>query len=174
MTTIIVDRKEGKVYSDSRATTTTISGTFKKKEETSYGKATKIYLIHGHIITGCGSLGMLLHIVKKFHDSKKLPTRFFMRSGEDHDDTTVLVTKQCLGHNYTMRYQLSCTNLPFGIKMVDVEKGSIDEDYRYTVKGSGQWLAIDALEQGSSPEEAIKIASKHDMYTDDDVKVVSL
>ena len=46
------------------------------------------------------------------------------------------------------------------------------EDEEYSVKGSGWMLATGALEQGATPEEAIKIASKHDRYTDDDVKEV--
>lgn len=55
MTTVIVNRKEGKVYSDSRGTNTNISGVFNKKEEYTFSKVTKIFSVHKHIITGCGS-----------------------------------------------------------------------------------------------------------------------
>lgn len=174
MTTIIVDRKEGKVYSDSRCTNTTVSGVFKKKEQYTHSKVKKIYRVKGHIITGCGSLGMLLHVVKRFHKDSRLPNSFFVKSKYDHDSTIIMVSKQCLGKNYTARYELSVKNLPFRWKRVKVEKYLLGEDVSHSIYGSGQLLAMGALEQGASPEEAIKIASKHDMYTDDDVKVVCL
>lgn len=174
MTTVIVDRKEGKIYSDSRGTTTSISGVLKKREGREYSKVTKIYRIHDHIITGCGSLAILHHVIGKFHNLKWLPSKFFMRNQNLCDNTTVLVTKSCLGRVYTVRYELTIRNLVFGWKIVKVDKEMIDDEYRYTVKGSGSAFAIGALEQGSNPEEAIKIASKHDIYTDYDIKVVSL
>ena len=172
MTTVIVDRKEGAVYSDSRGTDTEVSGTFKKKEEHKYCKVSKISRIHGHVITGCGSLDVLNKIVERFHEEKRLPDTFYFKNNCELDETCVLVTKRTLGKCYTVRYNLAVKNLPLDWKRVKVSKAFIEEDNRYSVKGSGMLLAIGALEMGALPSEAIKIASKHDMYTDDDVKKV--
>ena len=174
MTTVIVDRKEGKVYSDSRCTQTNISGMFNKKEEYTFGKANKIYRVHGHVITGCGSLGLLIKVVNKFHTIKALPKSFFMRSEFDHDNTTVLVNKRTLGKVYTARYELFVKNYPFGWKRVSVAKDFLGEEYSHSVRGSGMDLALGAMEQGATPKEAITIAAKYDIYTDSDVKVVDI
>lgn len=174
MTTVIVDRKRGKVYSDSRATHTNISGIFKNKEEHTYSKTTKIFSIHRHVITGCGSLRVLHEVVDRFHKSKHLPDTFYFRDKQDCDNTCVLVTKRSSGDVYTVMYNLSVSNLLEGWKRVKVDKDFIGEDFNCSVRGSGMELAIGALEQGATPEEAIKIASKHDMYTDDNIQTYDI
>lgn len=172
MTTVIVDRKRGAVYSDSRGTNTEVSGTFRKREEYTYCKVNKISRVHGHVIAGCGSLNVLNKVVERFHKEKRLPDTFYFKDKYDLGETYVLVTKETLGKCYTVEYNLTVTNLLLGWKRVKVSKTFIGEDKKYSVKGSGMLLAIGALEQGATTEEAIKIASKHDMYTDNDVKAV--
>ena len=174
MTTVIVNRETGKVYSDSRVTHTNISGIFRSKEEYTYSRTTKIFSIHGHIITGCGSLEVLHKMVERFHTKKMLPNTLYFRCDNDCDDTCVLVTKRSLDKVYTASYDLSIKNLPFGWKRVNVVKDFIGEDFNCSVRGSGVELAIGALEQGATPEEAIKIASKHDMYTDDNIQTFDI
>ena len=174
MTTVIVDRKKGKVYSDSRLTSTNMSGIFKTKEEYTYSRTNKIFSVHKHIITGCGSLRVLYEVVERFHTKKMLPNTIYFRCDNDCDDTCVLVTKRTLDRIYTASYDLSVKNLPFGWKCVKVDKDFIGEDFNCSVRGSGMELAIGALEQGAMPEEAIKIASKHDMYTDDDIQIYDI
>ena len=111
MTTVIVDRKLGVVYSDSRGTNTEVSGTFKKKEEYTYYKVNKISRIHGHVITGCGSLNVLNKVVERFHEEKRLPNTFYFKNKYDLGDTCVMVTKRTLGKCYTVEYNLTVTNL---------------------------------------------------------------
>ena len=174
MTTVIVNRKTGKVYSDSRITHTNISGIFSNKEEYTYSKTYKIFSVHKHVITGSGSLRVLHEVVDRFHKSKYLPDIFYFRDKYGCDDTCVLVTKRTLDKVYTARYDLSIKNLPFGWKRVKVDKDFFGENFTYSIRGSGMQLAIGALEQGATPEEAIKIASKHDMYTDDNIQTFDI
>ena len=171
MTTVIVNRKTGKVYSDSRLTHTNISGVFRTKEEYSYTNGDKIFSVHKHIITGSGSLRVLHEVVDRFHMKKLLPKVFYFRDKYDSENTCILVTKKTLGENYTASYELYVEHLPFGWKRVKVTKEFLGEDVSLSVRGSGMCLAIGALEQGATPEEAIKIASRHDMYTDDTIRI---
>ena len=171
MTTVIVNRKTGKVYSDSRLTHINISGVFRTKEEYSYTKTDKIFSVHNHIITGGGSLRILQEVVDRFHMKKSLPGVFYFRDKYDCDNTCALVTKKTLGECHTASYDLVVQHLPFGWKRVKVTKEFLGEDISLSVRGSGMGLAIGALEQGATPEEAIKIASRHDMYTDDTIRI---
>lgn len=170
MTTVIVDRKDGKVYSDSRGTNTSISGVFNKKEEYTFSKVTKIFSVHKHIITGCGSLELLEKVVELFRTDKKLGSTFYFRSEYDIDYTEVLVNKRTLGHNYTVNYRLKPKNLPLNWVKVSVEREFLTEEVNVSIRGSGMQLAMGAMEQGATPEEAIKIAAKHDMYTGDTIQ----
>jgi 20S proteasome alpha/beta subunit len=174
MTTVIVDRVEGKVYSDSRATSTTISGIFKKVENVEYSEVDKIFRVNNHVLTGSGSLRLLHEVVERFRSCKKLPSSFYINSGEYHQKTIILVNKFTGGRYFSVQYNLSAKSLPFGKVRVSVVKSAKDDSNQYTIIGSGGLLATGAMEQGATPEEAIQIASKHDQYTDDNVVEVSL
>ncbi|AGH31993.1 peptidase HslV family [Vibrio phage PWH3a-P1] len=181
MTTLIIDRENGIVVSDSRGTIEkeTLSlkllpyPCVKRKKDKTHLTVQKIFEVNNHVIVGCGSLDVLelfVHKVKmhNFH----FDNTYYYKFDHDVDSTNVYINKRTAGKVYTLTLKIEPVKLGFGWYKLKIEKEFPDK--QYTVAGSGRHLATGAVEAGGSIIECIKIAAKHDNYTDDDIQMVTL
>ncbi|CAL9979918.1 peptidase HslV family [Vibrio phage F99] len=173
MTTVIVDRLRGEVLSDSRGTETKISSEVswlpypKRKTKTEniiHDDTKKVFRLGKTVITGSGSLQLLLEVVDRFKSYQYFtPDHFWMKTPLDMDNTTVLVNKKYNGKVRTVQLDLTPKRI-YGI-WVRVKVTKHYPDTAYTIIGSGRQYATGAVEVGSFPEEAINVAKKYDTYS---------
>lgn len=64
---------------------------------------------------------------------------------------------------------------PDGLYIIDGDDTTwVKVDYKLAAIGSGAHYAMGAMEMGAPPEEAVRIAMKHDVYTGGSITVVHL
>lgn len=181
MTTLIIDREEGLVLSDSRGTQENEIASWKllpfpRLERTitkDYLIVQKIYEFNNHVIVGCGSLSVLELFAQKvklynFH----FDNVYFHKFEHEVSDTTVYINKRTLGDVHTLELKIKPTKIGFGWYKLNVVK--VVQKKRYTFNGSGKELALGAYEAGKDLFESIKITAKYDNYTDSNIQEVRL
>jgi hypothetical protein len=178
MTTLIIDREEGVVVSDSRGTLENEISNFKflpyphikRETQKAYLTVQKVFEVNNHVIVGCGSLSILkffVHKVKMYNFN--FDSVYYYKFDHDLDGTNVYISKRTAGKVHTLTLIVEPIKLGFGWYKLKVTK-SVHIN-RYTIAGSGRHLAIGAVEAGADLAECIKIAAKHDKYTDDNIQV---
>lgn len=168
MTTIIVDVKNAKVYSDTLTTSTNgckVDGLSETWAAQNKGAFQKIFSFNDYVIVGTGCMNTL----KVF--SGMFPENALPRPSID---STIAVLMK--------RHESICAIV---YETVETKRTLFDKfkgnDVRYTWKhkkilltddwhtfGSGRHIAIGALKAGASPEEAIRIVSSVDYGTGDE------
>ena len=177
MTTVIVNKKTGAVFSDSRGTHEDYISNWKilpypkktTKVERHFEKVQKIYQVGSTVVTGSGSLNLLEYFVGKVKaGTSHFKGCYYIRSKFEPSTTNVLLVKRGLGDVHILQLKVSVVGLPFGWYKLKVVKNIVTKSY--AILGSGGDYAIGALEMGASEVEAIKIAAKFDHYTDNGIQ----
>ena len=181
MTTLIIDREEGLIVSDSRGTQENEIASWKllpfpRLERTiskDYLTVQKIYEFNNHVIVGCGSLTLLEMFAYqvKLYDFH-FDNVYFRKFEHDVSNTTVYINKRALGDVHTLELKIKPTKIGFGWYKLKVLKAVMKK--RYTFNGSGRELALGACEAGKDLFESIRIAAKYDNYTDSNIQEVRL
>lgn len=168
MTTLIIDPFSNRVFTDRQGTISANYETFLGKQiytPTNYIKADKMAVVNSCVVVGCGAKSL----VDSFRNSFAKQAEFPKILPHQVNTTVYVVRAKNKGVQADKYYPVQC-----GIfKRLEWEKVSKVIN-GYVADGSGAEYALGALKAGVSPEEAIKIASDLDVFTDSEVAIMEL
>lgn len=167
MTTIIF--KDNVFYADTQ------TSRIENGEIASTSEATKIYVCKNYVLTGCGIRNIILNMKKPIHKWFLIHFRFtFAPYDTVHidliKDTSSFMIYQdktlTIGNLYTINLWFVILVICESLKNYKPVKGD------WFIMGSGQQVAAKGLRLNLSPEEAIRVASYNDKYTNNIVDIV--
>ena len=166
MTTLIIDFNTEAVYTDSRSTSSkdeTVAKEFKEG-------CNKIYhLPDGKVLVGCGCYDTIKKAADNLLSNKGLD---FLPKTKEYA-TIYIVSKK--GDNIEVEeYETKKKSWLTGYYAWGRVCKQLSTKDSWITDGSGREFAAGALKQGATPEEAIKIASMLDEYTNNVVQKIEL
>lgn len=151
MTTIIIDRVNKRVISDSRGTETKVSGFIRTKvEEVVHDNIQKIFTVNKHVLTGCGTLGLILTFKTRIQKNKLYTPKCILATGAYEPDTTNVYINKIkgsvkdrflkYGFNVGTMYTLKVTLTPvcslFGVHLIRCRKKVVADFVTFDGSGS--------------------------------------
>lgn len=166
MTTIIYH--SGRVYADTRATIT-----YEKSKKEVYYRVKKIFKTNNVLVSGSGKYFLILKM--RYHWRRVIlnifgfyPSLYNYDESDSSNDITSLIVASGDMVQLMRIVPKKVTKWLIIIKLVD-SSFYRNEDNLWVTTGSGNKYAASMLRRGRSPEKAIRLASKYDKWTNDDI-----
>lgn len=177
MTTVIINRETGGVFTDSRGTEENEISNWRLlpyprkvvKTERVFSTVQKVFPIGNMIVTGCGSLNILEYFVDVVDSGvARFKNAYYIKSQFEPSNTSVFIVKRSLNKVNVLKLEVTVKRLPFNYYKLCVKKKIMDN--KFVVAGSGRQYALGALSMNASELEAIECTTKYDFYTDSRVQ----